>query len=227
MRIFVNEYTKIAAYAFLGIIFSYASFYLIANIYHYQEIRKEVVINTKEMDSYVKTKHNLERIKRNNAINVDSYNGGIDSFWLLNLQSALTDCYDSMNNDVFKSLEKKQAINVKNVEALRQTLVNDVVNSCLIGNLYSVTSQDSKYTFLENDNKYIKSEIDSINKRTDFINRQLNNNSSLYFNTEFATKNVYNDVDDTFQYLLDIYKDSSNLLLEISNKYQEEVSSNV
>ena len=59
------------------------------------------------------------------------------------------------------------------------------------------------------------------------INRQLNNNSSFYFNTEFATKNVYNDVDEQFKYLLDVYEDSSNVLLEVSNKYENEVSSNV
>ena len=227
MRIFVNEYTKIAAYAFLGIIFSYASFYFIANIYHYQEIRKEVSISLKENDTYVKIEQNLEKVKTVTEINVDSYHGSVDSFSLLSLRSSLTNCEESMNNEVFQSYGKKGKINIKDVEDFRETVVNEVINTCLIENMYSLTSKDSKYKFLESDKKYIKSEIESINQRAEIINKQLNNNSSFYFNTEFARKNVYNDVYDSFQYLLDIYKDTSDLVLEISDKYKSEVNANV
>ena len=156
MRIFINEYTKVAAYAFLGIIFSYASFYLIANIYHYQEIHKEVAVNISDIDSYQNIKKNLIKVSNNNKTNISSYNGSVDSMRMLEFKSMLDSCYTTMNNEEFKSLENKVKLNIKDVENFRQVVINNVINDCLVEQLYHFTSEDINISFLEKDKKYLK-----------------------------------------------------------------------
>ena len=226
MRIFINEYTKIFAYTFLGIIFAYASFYLFANIYHYQEVRKKHDIKLVEEDNYHNITSNVTKAKKNIEVDVDKYKGATDKLMMLQLKSGISSCISNINNEDFQKLASKEKITVVDVENLRQILVNNVINDCLIGDLYFVTSSKQNVKFLVQDRELIKLEIDSINSKTEYINKYLNNNSSLSFQTESANNNVFDSVGDSFQYLLDIYEDSSKVVLEISNKFNKEVTSN-
>lgn len=226
MRIFINEYTKIFAYTILGIIFAYASFYLFGNIYHFQEVRKQYDIKVDETDNYHNVVVNMERVKKNIEPDVNSYKGTTDKLMMIQLKSGLSNCVTNINNNDFKKLSEKKKITIVDVDNFRQLLVNNVVNDCLIEDLYFITSPKQDVKFLEQDRYLIKLEMDSINKRTEYINKYINNNSSLSFQTDSAKNNVFDSVGDSFQYLLDIYEDSSKLVLEISNKYSKEVTNN-
>jgi len=226
MRIFINEYTKIFAYTILGIIFAYASFYLFANIYHYQEVRKTYDIKVEEMDNYHNIISNVKKIEKNTEADVNKYKGSTDKLMMFQLKSGLSTCATNLNNEDLKKLSKKEKITVIDVENFRQQIVNNVINDCLIGSLYFVTSPKQNVKFLEQDRDLIKMEIDSINKKAEYMNRYVNNNSSLSFQTESAKHNTFDSVGDSFQYLFDIYEDSSKLVLEISNKYNKEVTDN-
>lgn len=226
MRIFINEYIKVLAYSLIGLLFAYSAFYLIANIYHYQEIRKTYDKNIVEIDNYKKIKNNINKIKDNITVDSNNYTEET-SLSVKQLRNNLSNCLTYLDNDYFKDLKSKEKVDIKDVENLRAVVSNDVINGCLIENIYYITYQNEyNMNFLEFNNQIIKSHIDSLNNQLYYINRDIQNNSSFYFNTKFINNNNYDKVGDHFNNLLDIYKESSDLVLIISDKYNKEVTNN-
>ena len=208
MRIFINEYIKVLAYSLIGLLFAYSAFYLIANIYHYQEIRKTYDKNIVEIDNYKKIKNNINKIKDNITLDSNNYTEET-SLSVKQLRNNLSNCLTYLDNDYLKYLKSKEKVDIKDVENLRAVVSNDVIHGCLIANIYYITSHNEyNMPFLE------------------FNNRDIQNNSSFYFNTKFINNNNYDKVGDHFNNLLDIYKESSNLVLIISDKYNKEVTNN-
>lgn len=228
MRIFINEYIKILGYALTGLLFAYSSFYLIANIYHYQEIRKNYNKDIYNSENFQTIKSNIVKINKNISINNDNYIGSSSNASIIQLRNNLSNCLVYLDNDYFKTLEKKDSFNIQDVDVLRGIVLNDVINGCLIENIYYITYiNENNITFLTDDSQIIKNIIDSLNNRLYYINRDLQNNSSIYFNSKFISSNNYDKVGDNLNNLLDIYKESTDLVLIISDKYNKEVANNV
>lgn len=226
MRIFVNEYTKVLAYTFIGLLFSYCSFFLIINIYHYQEVRKAYDNDVSKLEAYTSINNNIDLIKKNLNVNVDNYKGTTDKFDMLTLQQNLSSCVDDLDSENLKKIINKKSINIKNVEKLRELVSNDVVNKCLIEKLYYVTYNNSNIKFLTNDAVLVKMNIDTINSELEFINNDIINNSSLYFNTTDFLKTIDNKVGNNYNNLLNLYKRSSDVVLALSSKFNQEVKNN-
>ena len=226
MRVFINDYTKVLAYTIIGIIFAYSSFFLILNIYHYQEVRKTYNKEVNKLEDYNSIKQNIELINKNLDVNLDNYKGFEDDFDMATLQHNLLNCNDELNNTYFNNLQNKTSINIKDVEQMRSVVLNNVVNSCLIENLYYITYNRDNVNFLKNDEILLKINIDTINSEMNYINKDIMNNSGLYFYTNNTLNTIYNKPGDNFNNLLNLYKKSSDLVLTISSKFNQEVISN-
>lgn len=226
MRLFINEYTKVLAYAFIGLIFAYCSFYLIANIYHYQEIRKNYIVDVKEMDTYQSIIDNIDLIEKNIDVKIENYRGSENSTAMVDLRENLSNCVMSMDNEYLKTLSQKKEISIKDVETLRGVVTNSVVNGCLIENMYHLTYEKDDLKFMKDSSIFLKQSIDTINSQLDFRKRDILNNSSFYFNTNSAYSNVYNKTGDNFLQLLSIYEESTELVLSVSSKFNNEVIHN-
>lgn len=223
MRLFINEYTKVLAYTFIGLLFSYCSFYFIANIYHYQEIRRPYVVDVKEMDTYKSIIENIDLIEKNIDAPLQNYHGNENQAAMLDLRENLSNCVTNMDNEYLETLSKKKKINIKDVETLRGIVTNSVVNGCLIENMYHLTYEKEDIKFMKENSLFLKENIDTINSQLDFRKREILNNSSLYFNTNSSSNNFYNKTGDNFEQLLGIYKDSTELVLTVSSKFNNEV----
>ena len=223
MRIFINEYIKVLAYTFMGLLFAYSSFFLILNIYHYQEVRKSYSLDVADSENYKSIVANLKLIEKNLDVEVANYTGDSDGFAMATLQKNLYGCITDINNNSFKEMKAKKDINVKDTEALKNIVVNSVINSCLIEKLYYTTYDTKNIKFLSNDAILLKTNIDTINSEVDYINKAIMNNSSLSFNTTNSLNNVYNSVGDNYNNLLNLYKRSTDILLTVSSKFNKEV----
>ena len=226
MRIFINEYTKVLAYTFIGLLFAYCSFFFILNIYHYQEVRKTYNINIQKNEDYKSIIKNIDLIKDNIDVDVDNYNGSSNKLAMFTLQKNINSCLDDIDNNYLKSLKNKKSVDIKDAEKMKTVLVNDVINLCLIEKLYYVTYNNDDIKFLQKDAALLKSNIDGINVDGDFINKNIGSNSSLYFTTFDSSNNIYSKVGNNYEQLLNIYKRSTDVFLTISSKFGEEVRSN-
>ena len=50
MKRFIKEYLKVISYAALGLIFIVASFYLVMNYYHYEELKRPLYISSGDVN---------------------------------------------------------------------------------------------------------------------------------------------------------------------------------
>ena len=77
---FIKEYLKIVSYSFLGLIFAFASFYLLANLYHYFELQKSFSTDFSKQTVIMNIDDSLSKIRSNiNGYNPNTYSGNMST----------------------------------------------------------------------------------------------------------------------------------------------------
>lgn len=226
MKQILKEYVKILAYAITGIVFVFASFYLIMNIYHMEEVSSTFSLNVEEDTNYQEIKKKIDNTQKYTTVSVNDSIGKADKEFLATLKSKLTYCNTALNNDTFQELAHKKEMSIKDVYNLKNVLNANVINGCLIEQLHYLTYYDNKdgnSDGLTNYSEYIKLNIDTIRSKLDYIDKDMLNNSSYYYNSSNATVSIMNKYQDMYDDIMTTYNQSASLVELLSKWLYEEV----
>ncbi len=226
MKQIAKEYAKIFSYTITGIVFVFASFYLIINIYHMEEIADTFTFSLSEDSNYNEIKNRISNIEKYTNVNINKSKGKANKQFLSSLNTKLSYCKNALNNETFKELKNNKKIGIKDVYNLRNTLNSNVINGCLIEQLHYLTyynDKDGNSDGLSNYSDYIKLNIDIISSRLNYIDKDLLNNSSYYYNSSNASTAVMNKTKDMYDDVMTTYNQSATLVEMLSKWLYTEV----
>jgi len=218
----IREYFKILAYSLLGLVFAFASFYLLANLYHYLEIRKDFVTDFSKQSIIVNIEDSLDKIKNNvNKFNPNTYNGSVSVTKMTNIKNNILSCVDNIDNEEYKKLKASNRINILDVYNLRESYENNVYNNCIVSNLYWMTNEaPSGLKITEELNRYY---FESLKSATSYLKKDLINNSSYFYNTSVASASIKDNTKDGYYDVIDAYSKATNYVLYVSEWFRMEV----
>lgn len=212
------------------LIFAFASFYLIVNLYHYLEIRRDFSVNFDNQSLVLKLEDKMAKVSNNIAgFDVNKYQGNIDNNKMMVIASNLSTCVNSFNNDTIRSMHGKKKITIVDVYKLRESYEDNILSECITGSLYWTTSIDitnfnSKYLV---DNKdMMQLYVGSLLNETAYLKKDLINNSSYFFNTAISSASIKNNTKDGFYEVLNAYNKAASFVEFISEWFKNEVEGN-
>jgi len=222
-----KQYFKVFGYALTGLCFGFAFFFLFLNFYHFLEIRREFRFGG-EKDSYVLLlNEKLEKIETNiNSFNTSGYNGTLNISEATKLKNSFNVCLSQFRNETITELKNKEFINIKDVYNLRESFEDNISSKCLINNfIWLTTAKEDNYSdsFIVKNQGFLSSEISSLIRDTDYIKKELLNNSSYFFNTDISTSAVKNTTKDAFYSVMSSYNKAADFILNMSEWYKSVV----
>ena len=222
---FIKQYLKVISYVCTGLVFVFAAFYLLANCYHYMELRRDYQVSFNGHSLVVSLNETLNQVQENiNSYNPNSYIGSLSNSKMTVIKQSLNQCIDVFNNETIKSMQDKTKITIVDVYKLRESYEDDVLNNCIVTNLYWLTTIDSSYgsTYLYNNKDITKLYIDSLLSSTSYLKKDLLNNSSYFYNTNVASTSMKDNTRDGFNEVMDAYNKAADFVLYVSNWFRME-----
>ena len=227
---FLRQYLKIINYALIGLVFSFASFYLLSNAYHYLEIRKDyTIIDFNTQPLVEKLEEKLNRVNKNiEAFAGNNYHGPISINQMQVIYYNLKSCVDNFHNDTFQSIINKNKVTIIDVYQLRESYENNILSGCIVNNLYWLTTISNNFPspYLLDNKDMIQLHISSLIDETVYLKKDLLNNSSYYFNTSIASSSIKDNTKDGFFEVMSAYNKAANFVEFISNWFRNEVEGN-
>lgn len=195
MRSFLKTYCNIIAQSLLGIIFAFASFYLIINLYHQQEVSRtySISFDTDRITQQFNT--TLQSIENNLTLLPDNPT-----------KNHIQKCISSLNNQVMQDIYSKQKIDIRDVYYLREAYEEEVINQCFNQHLTPLLENQS-----ESVQKILNQEINYLRNDTSYVAKDLLNNSSFYYNTAMALT-IKDNVRDGYYEVLSSYQQTALIL---------------
>ena len=95
---------------------------------------------------------------------------------------------------------------------------SDIINDCVIVQLYSLRNYNGNLnsTTFDEIKPYIESNSELLSSDLDYVKRNLQNNSSFAFSSDYDKINVFNLTRESYTKIESSYQNSVNLLLNIS-----------
>ncbi len=224
---YIRGYLKIIGYVLCGLVFSFSAFYLLINIYHMIELKKEVQINIDEQPLVIDYDNGIKQIESKIA-NFDStkYEGEIGTMKMLFVENSLKQCVKALKKTNLEQLRGKKSIGIADVYKLRDSYENVILSDCIINSLYWTISLDEngiKSPYLKNNQEMFRLYVSTLKNNTSYLKKDLLNNSSYYFNTSTASSGVKDNVRDGFYETLNAYKTASHYVELLANWFNNEV----
>ncbi len=224
--IFLKQYLKIISYICTGLVFVFASFYILANLYHYYELRKDYISSFNSQDLTLEIDSTLSNVQANiNLYDSKTYKGNVSASNMLMVKQKLSNCIMAFNNETVNNLRTKNRITIIDVYNLRESYENDILNQCVVNNLYWLASIDESFgsTYLLNNKNITKLYMDTLlTSSTAYLKKDLLNNSSYYYNTAISSSSVKDNTRDGFYEVMDAYNRVAKLVLYVSEWYKME-----
>lgn len=224
--IFLKQYLKIISYICTGLVFVFASFYILANLYHYYELRKDYISSFNSQDLTLEIDSTLSNVQANiNLYDSKTYKGNVSASNMLMVKQKLSNCIMAFNNETVNNLRTKNRITIIDVYNLRESYENDILNQCVVNNLYWLVSIDESFgsTYLLNNKNITKLYMDTLlTSSTAYLKKDLLNNSSYYYNTAISSSSVKDNTRDGFYEVMDAYNRVAKLVLYVSEWYKME-----
>lgn len=218
MKKFLLDYINLIGYVVTILVFSIAVFVLLVNFYHYKDVN---TVYTKPSDSksaYESNKSKIEEIKDNVSVyNPNDFKSNPNNLVYMNVKSRLDQCVDKYTvSDVNKIFDKK-VITVKDDYDLLTAYQNDIINGCIIMNIYSMDIPKESFQSVK---PFITSNSKLLMNDTDYVKRTLQNNSSYSFGTKFDKTNVFDLTRDSYTRIESSYNFSVDFVLEVSRWFK-------
>ena len=223
---FLKEYCTIISYALIGLVFAFASFFLLVNLYHASDVSRVVSVDLDGNSTMQSIKDSLNRIETNLAeFDINHYHGNLTSFQMMTAENKLQNCAAALNNETFQKLFAKNEISIVDVYEFREAYENEVVGKCVIESLSWFTRASEENIadeYLQANEKILSLYLDSMKTDTSYLKKDLLNNSSYYFNTALATSTVHDKVRDGYYDVLSAYRNVVEVVEELSHWFYEE-----
>lgn len=227
---FLKQYIKIINYALMGLVFGFASFYILINAYHYLEIRKDYNANFDSQPLVIKFQDKIKNVKNNiSKFNANTYKGRISTNQMVVISSNLNTCIDSFNNSTIASMKGKNKISIIDVYNLRESYENDILSNCIVNSLYwttTLTTDSFASEFIVNNRQMMSLYVNTLLGQTSYLKKDLINNSSYFYNTSIASASIKNNTKDGFYEVLDSYNKAASFVEFISEWFRDEVEGN-
>lgn len=226
MNAFIRQYCKIIAYSLMGLVFAFASFFLIINLYHQSEISRIYPVNFEEDAAMKKFNHSISTIDENlKDFNSNRYKGDLTAFQIMTAHAKLKECSEKLNSDVMKEFQSKKEISIVDVYLLRESFENDVLGSCVVSDLgwfAKASTNQVKSDYLLQNEKLLTIYLDGLKGETSYLKKDLLNNSSFYFNTALVASTLRNNVKDGYYELIASYNKVASITEDLSKWFYEE-----
>ena len=223
---FFKQYLKIINYAMMGLVFSFASFYLLSNAYHYLEIRKDLILDFNSQPLVKNLDQKVEKINENlSSFSIDNYHGDISVNQVQLIYFNLKSCVESFQNETIQSMRDKNKITIIDVYNLRESYENTILSSCIVNNLYWLTTINPDTfpsPYLLNNQDMIQLYINTLLDETTYLKKDLLNNSSYFYNTSIASSSVKDNTRDGFYEVMGAYNKAISFVEFISDWFNSE-----
>lgn len=223
---FFKQYLKIINYAMMGLVFSFASFYLLSNAYHYLEIRKDLILDFNSQPLVKNLDQKVEKINENlSSFSIDNYHGDISVNQVQLIYFNLKSCVESFQNETIQSMRDKNKITIIDVYNLRESYENTILSSCIVNNLYWLTTINPDTfpsPYLLNNQDMIQLYINTLLDETTYLKKDLINNSSYFYNTSIASSSVKDNTRDGFYEVMGAYNKAISFVEFISDWFNSE-----
>lgn len=227
---FLKQYLKIINYALIGLVFAFASFYLLSNAYHYLEIRKDFITDFNTQPLVLDFERKIQNVNKNiSSFNTSNYKGNISINQMQVIYYNLKTCAESFQNETIQNLREKDKISIIDVYQLRESYENDILSSCIVNNLYWTTTIDSttfNSSYLVNNKDMIQLYVNSLLDETSYLKKDLLNNSSYFFNTSIASSSIKDNTKDGFYEVMGAYSDAASFVEFVSEWFKNEMEGN-
>lgn len=220
-----KQYFAILGNALIGIAFGYCCFYLLLNIYHYQEIRRTAYIDFENDIAIKEVDTILNNIDESIAkLSPNQYKGSLPYNTAFNIGKRLQICTNSFRNETFKELRDKKEIDIVDVYNFRKSFSSDVLNDCIVYQLYDFTVEGAiNDEYIIENRKLLKSYMDDLLQDTAYLEKDLESNSEYFYNTDIVSAMVKNDTRDGFYEVLSSYRRSLKFLELIAEWYESRI----
>ena len=213
MKKFIKDYIKVIGITLTGLVFILASFYLIMNYNHSEEISKTIYIGENDI-LYQKQKNTLNQLSnnliiyKNKKINNEAYNIMYEN---------LLSCYNVLQRDgTFSKINPNNTYTSFEIYNLGDKFQNDVMNSCYVLNLSYLKTSDVPKEF-KSIAPIIVSYIESINKNLNDSLLEIQNNSSYFYTTKITSTTIRNYLNSSYKTIANSYNDFAEILLYLSD----------
>lgn len=227
---FFKQYLKIINYTLIGLVFAFTSFYLLANGYHYLELRKDYHVEFNSQPLVTSFENKIKTVNDNiSKFNANTYQGSIPVNKMQVFYHNLKTCSDKFSNETIQNMKDKDKITIIDVYKLRESYENDILNGCIVNNLYWLTTINSdtfNSRYLLDNKDMIQLYINSLLDETSYLKKDLINNSSYFFNTSIASSSIKDNTRDGFYEVMGAYNKAASFVEYVSHWYKDEVEDN-
>lgn len=211
MRQLLLEYLYIVGYSIVGFVFGISFFLLFINLYHCVEVNGVYKKNNYELNSYKRIEDVLNKINKNIYTNSSNNSNSISD--------KLKTCVNIISDSDTYTLMSKKNITIRDVYMLQQNLQDNIINECLIKQIYPITNKKYDNNIINDYNLLLKNNIDMLRYRNNYLLDNIKNNSSYYFSSDNFKMNVFDVTKDNYYEVMSLYTDSLDLLYDFSLLY--------
>ncbi|MDD6223530.1 MAG: hypothetical protein PUB18_00830 [bacterium] len=224
---YIKRYLNIISYLLLGIVFSCSSFYLFINVFHFLELNQSHLIVVADQDIVLDYDQKIHTIKSNiEVFNRDYYHGEIDSTAMLKIQQGLQQCVSILNSTYLEKVRDQSALTIVDIYMLHNSFKNEILSDCILGELYwaiSLKENSIVSSYLENNQMMLQLYVDSLKNKTLYLEKDLLNNSSYFFQTNIMDSEVKNNIRDGFFEIFNAYNQACSYVEFLSEWFSREV----
>ena len=227
MKKFIRDYLKVIAMAITGLVFVLASFYLMINYNHNEELKKTIYIGSNEVN-YVKHKEILNDLNTNlNRFNIKRNTSSAYK----QIANSLAECYSVLQSkESFTSIETNKEYSAYEIYKLGSNFQNNVINVCWNRSfefLKNNNNESSGYnismpTNIKNMTPILDNYVSAINSNLSDSLKEIENNSSYFYTTNITSATVRNYLGSSYQTIVKSYNDFASILLELSRVINED-----
>ena len=212
MKKFIKDYVKLIAISLTGLVFVLASFYLMMNYNHSEEIKKTIYVSSSDV-RYQEGQQILNKIDNNlstfRSKNVNNNN-------LLLMYNSLLNCYNTMQSEgTFFRLQPNRNYTSTDIYNLGTNFQNKLMNSCYVLNLSYLKTENVPSEF-KDVAPFITNYVESINKNVKDSLSEIENNSSYFFSTNITSSTIRYYLTSDYNTISSAYIDFANIILNLS-----------
>lgn len=228
MKNILLEFLKLLSSAILIICFSFASFLLIINLFHYKEISRAQRIDMVDNKDYIEYKNTIDTVDK--TMKSVNYNDAKYKNTAKPVYEKYNTCIKSLKESTFEGLKDKSSITILELYNINNEMLDEYNNLCISDIVYTI-EEIGKTNNYKNNFVPIKKSIEEKQKimldNTDYLAKASLNNSSYSFNTDLSTSSIYNKTIGELKLTITNYKILASILDDIARYYSLEFGGNI
>ncbi len=212
MKKFFAEYIRIIAYTSLGLVFVLASFYLVINYQHSEEVAKKLYISSTE-SNYLSYKDKLAKIDNN----LESFKTKkIDNKNIQRLYNKLLTCSNILKkDDGLANLKTNNYYTSYDIYKLGNNFQSQVLNVCWAVHLSYLSSDEVPEEFKEIA-PYIPNTVDLASNQVLSALDEIENNSSYFYSTNITSATIRDYLSSDYTAIAKAYSGFADIVLNLS-----------